>query len=72
MDITHSIVKKDGTHLINIGMHVEFWKYGKYCIAFEDGEYLDGFLHNDRNDWQLIERAIVFYSQSVSSERIMH
>jgi len=57
MDITYSIVKKDGLHLINIGMHVEFWGYGKYSIVFEDGEYLDRFLHYGKDDWNLIRYA---------------
>jgi len=72
MDITHSIIKKDGIHLINIGMYVEFWKYEKYCVAFEDGVYIDGFLHNDSDDWQLIQRAMHFYKNNISPERTKH
>jgi len=38
-------------------MHVEFWGYGKYSIVFEDGEYLDRFLHYGKDDWNLIRYA---------------
>lgn len=72
MGITYSIVKKDGTHLISFGMHVEFWKYEKYCVVFEDGEYIDGFLHNNRDDWHLIQQAMNFYQQNISPERTKH
>lgn len=53
-------------------MHVEFWKYGKYCVAFEDGEYLDGFLHNDKDDWHLIHLAMNFYETNISPGRTKH
>jgi len=72
MSIEYKIMINKGSHLVGIGKHVQVWKYNKYCIVFEDEEKLGVFLRQGKDDWNLIERSIVFYRKHISSARTKH
>jgi len=66
------MVVNNGQHLVSLGDNVEAWKYDKYCVVFEDGENLGGFPQDGKEDWELMERAILFYHKHISPERVKH
>ncbi|MFK5984660.1 MAG: hypothetical protein QM479_04435 [Pseudomonadota bacterium] len=65
-------VSKNGHHLLNIGEHVEAWLLDKYCLIFEDGEMIAGFVHHDARDEQLIEQCKHVYHVVLAEMKLTH
>ncbi len=68
----YEIIISKGNHLVDIGRYIEAWLLGGVCFIFEDSEYIGGFYHNDKPDWEITEHVCCLYHHELSRKRVKH